>query len=71
VITASRCDTTAMPAGTVKSLPSAAGITIALSPSGIAVEHTRHIYQVLSIGTNLNITANKTGITINLNTEQI
>ena len=39
----SRCETSAIPEATVVSLPYALGITMVLSPRGIATEHTVQI----------------------------
>ena len=53
VITAKRCDISAIPDAIVVSLPYAAGITIVLSPIGIARDEIAQIAKVFESGTSM------------------
>ena len=66
VIAARRWEITAIPAATEVSFPSALGITIVFSPSGIAREHRAQIYVVSESSKNDAITIKITGIIISL-----
>ena len=55
------CETTAMPDAVEGSLPYALGITIVLSPRGIASEHTAHMYVVCERGRSFAIRINAIG----------
>lgn len=61
-----KCDTTASPAATDVSLPSALGITIVLSPNGIAKTETAQINTVDGIFKKVEIPRNSKGIIISL-----